>query len=175
MSRNGNNSVTKELEYAINYHARAKRIRIKVNALGNVGVVAPKGASSVEIAYFVKKNARWIEKTLAKLKDDRLNHIDLGLKPPQNITLTALSKKLLVNYSSSSDRRSLQETDSQLIVMANSDDERVALLRQWLQQKAKQRLVPWLHEVSSQHKIKFNKVTIRGQKTRWGSCSNKKN
>jgi predicted metal-dependent hydrolase len=33
--------------------------------------------------------------------------------------------------------------------------------------------VPWLDDLSNTHDLPFRTVTIRGQKTRWGSCSSK--
>jgi len=40
---------------------------------------------------------------------------------------------------------------------------------------AKKKIIRRLEELSVKHKIPFNKVFIRAQKTRWGSCSVKKN
>lgn len=41
--------------------------------------------------------------------------------------------------------------------------------------EAKKKIVSRLKELSKKHDIPFNKVFIRTQKTRWGSCSSKKN
>jgi predicted metal-dependent hydrolase len=40
---------------------------------------------------------------------------------------------------------------------------------------AKKKLVDRLNELSGQHGFRFNKVFIRNQKTRWGSCSARNN
>ena len=40
---------------------------------------------------------------------------------------------------------------------------------------AKKKIISRSNELSRQHNIPFNKVFIRNQKTRWGSCSIKKN
>ncbi len=40
---------------------------------------------------------------------------------------------------------------------------------------AKQKIIKRLNELSEKHDIPYNRVFIRNQKTRWGSCSSKKN
>jgi predicted metal-dependent hydrolase len=39
---------------------------------------------------------------------------------------------------------------------------------------ARVHLVPWLERVSIETELPYENVTIRGQKTRWGSCSTQK-
>lgn len=46
-------------------------------------------------------------------------------------------------------------------------------LRRWLKAKARQVLVPQLHQLARRHGFSFARVQIRCQKTRWGSCSSK--
>jgi hypothetical protein len=41
--------------------------------------------------------------------------------------------------------------------------------------KARSQLIKRLNELSEEHGFKYNKVFIRNQKTRWGSCSGKNN
>lgn len=48
-------------------------------------------------------------------------------------------------------------------------------LKQIDQNIAARQLVRRLNELSQQHGFTFNKVAIRNQKTRWGSCSEKNN
>jgi predicted metal-dependent hydrolase len=45
------------------------------------------------------------------------------------------------------------------------------LLRQWLGRKARAELAPWLRELSFDLNLPFRRISIRGQKTRWASCS----
>jgi len=42
-------------------------------------------------------------------------------------------------------------------------------------EKARQVLVSRLEEIAAKHGYTYNRVTIRNQKTRWGSCSSKNN
>ena len=49
-----------------------------------------------------------------------------------------------------------------------------AALNQWLQQRAKDVLVPWLHKLSAELSLPFSRAAVRRQRTRWGSCSAEK-
>lgn len=50
-----------------------------------------------------------------------------------------------------------------------------AWLQSWLKKQAERHLVPWLEQLSAQYQLPFNKVTIRAQRTLWGSCNHNKN
>jgi hypothetical protein len=58
-----------------------------------------------------------------------------------------------------------------LVVTAECDGQRRALLKGWLLRRAKQQLPTWLRETSRELELPFGDVAIRGQRTRWGSCS----
>jgi predicted metal-dependent hydrolase len=49
------------------------------------------------------------------------------------------------------------------------------LLKKWLQEKAREILLPWIRRISIEYGLPYNAALIRNQRTRWGSCSAKKN
>ena len=48
-------------------------------------------------------------------------------------------------------------------------------LRRWLVRHTRESLVPWLDELSVHAGLSYGKVAVRGQRTRWASCSSKGN
>lgn len=44
-------------------------------------------------------------------------------------------------------------------------------LQRWMSRRARGTLVPWLEELGWEHGLTVGKVSVRGQRTRWGSCS----
>ncbi|MGA1263661.1 MAG: M48 family metallopeptidase [Prochlorothrix sp.] len=49
-----------------------------------------------------------------------------------------------------------------------------AILNTWLRRQAQLQLPPWLRQLSQTTGLPYTKVTLRSQKTIWGSCSAKK-
>jgi predicted metal-dependent hydrolase len=67
---------------------------------------------------------------------------------------------------------------NQIRKMKNSEQEFYDLIKNYKpinMMDAKKKLINRLNELSREHHIPFNKVFVRNQKTRWGSCSIKKN
>jgi predicted metal-dependent hydrolase len=60
-----------------------------------------------------------------------------------------------------------------LLVKGYSSKHRKALQR-WLKQKAYRHLGNWMQALSEDFELDFQKITVRGQRTRWGSCSEDK-
>jgi len=159
------------LEYFVTHRSRVRNIRIKVNGLGKVEVVAPVYASPREIKEFVDQNLPWIEQSKSKLRDQRLSDPNLGLNIPGQIDLKAIPISYKVNTLDIVQKPALLENNRTLQLFSKCENKSRELLRNWLHTKAKSILVPTLQQSSNLYQIKFNKVSIRGQKTRWGSCS----
>ncbi len=117
----------------------------------------------------------WIQKHLANLK----------VKPQEAVTelnLRAINQNWHIDYiatTSSQIRHSVRPgelTHNLTIFGATQDLDRVNLyLQKWLKQMAQKHLVPWLENLSVQHQLPINKITVRAQQTLWGSCSHDKN
>ena len=162
-------------DYQVKVNVRAKRMRIKISPHGNVQVVVPKRITTFEIESFIHTNLEWIKKTQTKLSQLRETTPELNFDPPDVINLVAVDKSFSVQYFNSVQKPSIVEDGQTLVIHASSDDLRREALKFWLQRKAENILIPWIGRVAQQHGLVFNKVTVRSQKTRWGSCSAKKN
>ena len=160
------------VEYTVKRYSQAKYIRIKVNSVGRVVVVAPKRVSNKAISIFVNENLAWIEKSKKSLRDSRLGHKNLGLTLPQTVELKHLPCVYQIISFKVENQLCVIESNNELHVYAHDDESATNLLRKWLHNKAKSKLIPLLSQHSETLNIDFNKVTIRGQRTRWGSCSN---
>ncbi len=63
--------------------------------------------------------------------------------------------------------------DGRLLVSGPADDDeayRQALI-EWLRRRARSTLGPRLEELARLHALAFERVSVRHQRTRWGSCS----
>ena len=160
---------TSRMDYTIRESKRAKRVILKVSDQHGLEVVIPHGSDPRRIPEILKAHATWIEKQLQRIKEAPV------LTAPEHIDLKALDEHWQVCYGSSSDGRTLiRDADSAVLLIQGDvgDIQGIALvLNQWLHLRARAHLVPWLREVSREVGIPFKNVTVRGQATRWASCS----
>lgn len=169
------------LEYTVRESKHSKRMQLRVFASGKVEVVLPNGSSRKAIPQFVINNREWIINKLKNLNTTQTHTITaLSHGKPTQITLRAIDQHWSVTYAESHllERIAYQSTESyalQLRGRINDRQECAKALREWLGECASSFLTPWLRNSSIDLQLPFNKVTIRGQKTRWGSCSVKKN
>ncbi len=148
---------------------RAKNLSLHVHPGGKVEVVAPRRTRPTDIEVFVAENRAWIDRARRSLKDEL--PVDRSL--PRQVCLPAIGFTLPVEYGAALGRKKwLETTESlRLSVPVGHRVKCRALLRGWLSSKGREELVPWLRSVSQEIGIDYATTQVRGQKTRWGSCS----
>lgn len=162
-------------KYSLRVSMRAKRMHLSVNHWGKVEVVIPRNASVNHVIPFVRRHRKWLERTLAQIQAICDDHSTNNPSLPDKIRLLSLGEEWDVNYrenarsnvhifTSEDQRRSL------FIKMVDESSARV-ILRSWMHEHARQRLLPWLRQLSMECCLPYSRGSIRAQKTRWGSCS----
>jgi predicted metal-dependent hydrolase len=151
--------------------ARARRLALRVFPHGAVEVVAPLRAGKGSIEQFIRSNAGWIAKVRGEL---RALHGDAGFAPPGEIRLAALDECWQVEYlPGNGHMRALPETGGGRLLLTGPEHAqwRRQRLRAWLMARARATLLPWLESVSRDVGLEYTGVTVRRQRSRWGSCS----
>ena len=161
--------------YSLLTSSRAKYIRIKITPPDEIKVVVPCQANAQLAHDFVQQRKHWINKTLLKI--DSLSVPTIVI--PQQLLLNLTGECWHINYRPTSYKGAILNTQSQnhLSVEGNIQSTEVVfdVLEKWLKTKAKLVFPEKLAELSKEFNLPYHRVTIRGQKTRWGSCSSKQN
>ncbi len=165
----------KDHYYTLKPSRRAKYIRIKLNNQGELSVILPYRSSAKQAHRFVQSKSAWVAKQLSQLPEPRHTQV------PHQVDLALLDERWLVKTASEQESSALSlEIDKEQKVINFSGDEQQLddfnhLLEKWLKQKARIIFNEMLEALAEQHGFHFNRISIRAQKTRWGSCSSSKN
>lgn len=143
---------------------RARRYILRVRPDGSLRVTIPRSGSRTEAIAFLARQVAWIARERARVRREqapvRWTHGSLiqldGIGVPIEITHTAAGS--VAHYGG----RSVRVTDAADV---RGDIERD------LRRLARERLVPRLHALAAQQGLTIARVTIRNQRSRWGSCS----
>ncbi len=157
--------------YSVRVSSRAKRLQLKVMPPGKVEVVVPKRVNLNSVPAFVAQHHHWLQRHLDKMA---AVHVDEPLVP-EIIHLPAIAEQWQVECHEGVRACVFSLGEMKLKLLASNEQHACSMLQGWLQRRAKQVLPPWLEQVSAEVGLEFNRVTIRAQRTRWGSCSSRKN
>lgn len=155
---------------------RAKRLSIHVSPLGGVEVVVPRATSAARVQRFVDEHRPWIERTRRRLTATPCAAFDDSL--PERIELAAIDSAwdvVLAPDAAAARRLCLQEGPRTLRLEGAVSDADACReqLRRWLALKGRTYLVPWIARLAAHHGFSHGRIQVRGQKTRWGSCSSR--
>lgn len=118
-----------------------------------------------------QNNRSWIEKQLAKIN----SLLESKNSLPFEIILQAIGQTWQVHYIHTNiSKVELIMRPNQELVLIGDIKNKIAckkLLIAWIKHQAKKHLTPWLTRLSLKTNLIFKNILIRGQNSRWGSCS----
>lgn len=169
-----NLSRDKNYPYQLVHSKKAKYVRIKLSNNGDLSVVLPRGLSPKFAHEFIKTKSSWVESNLSKLPSKSHNQ-----RAPEALDLKLLGEYWMVDYIQKTDETlSLVELpESNLRISGNYKNTELLYktINHWCKKKSRNIFVQMLEELAELHGFHYQGLSIRAQKTRWGSCSSKKN
>lgn len=154
---------------------RARHASLRISPAQGLEVIIPVRYKLTAVSDLLIEKRHWIEKNWGLLQ--QFTQQTTMQELPSEIYLTSVHERWKINYVFSPGKtRVILATAQELTVLGDIDDTEICLevLRLWLRQKAEQILAPQIYLLSQECRLPFQHLTIRNQKTRWGSCSSQK-
>lgn len=171
----------KTISYTIRESAKAKRPSLRIDARRGLQVVLPVGIAIDDLDALLKQRERWILKYLEKYEkaptpsQPRYRSGDqipfMGEDHELEVIATQKGKQTLIARQGRFLRIRLR---AGLDESGQTQEIRHAL-ETWYRGQAKTYITKRATELAALHGFKFEKIAIKGQKTRWGSCSTNHN
>ena len=161
------NQSKQSFDYSLRVSKRARHVRLAVKPFVGLEVVIPKRFPQHQIGRILQQHEDWITKQL-QLHATSFHPLQL----PTQIWLRLSGQDITVSYQRSQQPH-LEQSGQLLTISHQQQEQALKLLRQWLRQQARQQLEPRLRALADELGFSYQRVTIRSQKSRWGSCSSR--
>jgi predicted metal-dependent hydrolase len=151
-----------ELPYRIRRSDRASHVRVSVDPAGAVEVVLPRRSPASAAPAAVAELRPWIERRLRETSAVRAAIAARGATLPYLGTALALTPQ--------PGRTRVHRRGEQLLVPGDAERAPAAIER-WYRRAAAPEIAPRLDAAAQALGTTYTTLSIRGQRTRWGSCS----
>jgi len=152
--------------FAVRVSPRARRLTARVHVGGRVEIVVPVGVNAHAVRDFVQRFTPWINRKVAAMRC----FVAPADPVPNSIEFVYTGERMGVEWRRGAARK-LEQRSDQIMVQAPDDASARVLLQGWLKAAAEQRLAPRLLQLARDLRYSVSRVSIRCQRTRWGSCS----
>ena len=149
-----------DLDYTVRRASRARRVRVSVDPQTGVEVVLPQRAPARAADAAVRELRPWIERRLGELERVR------AVVAAREGTVPYLGEELLLQPEPGRTRVHRRGD-----VLRVPDGDAGPALERWYRRQAKAEIAPRLDVAVAALGTRYTGLTIRNQRTRWGSCS----
>ncbi len=147
-------------EFRVRRSPRARNVRVSVDGAGEVEVVLPRRAPERAAAQAVRELTPWIERrrrTLARAAAE-------VARPAGTVPYLGRDLRLVPQPG----RERVHRRGDDLLVPKR---DAAAAIERWYRRQARAEIAPRLDAAAARAGVRYHGLTIRGQKTRWASCS----
>ena len=143
---------------------KARRYILRVRPDGTLRVTIPRGGSKAEAHAFMARHLEWVVKERARVRREQA-----PARWTDGSTISFAGEPCVLSVDASQ-RPAVVAFAGHTVRTDAAEDVRPAVER-YLRDLARERLIPRLAELASELGLQYSRVTIRNQRSRWGSCS----
>ncbi len=152
--------------FAVRVSQRARRLTARVHVGGRVEIVVPIGVKPHTVRDFVRRFTPWIDRKVAAMQC-----FTAPAEPvPESVEFALTDERFAVEWRRGP-LRGLEQGLGRIAVQAPDEEGARSSLRDWLKRAAHERLAPRLLQLANELNYSVDRVSIRCQRTRWGSYS----
>jgi len=165
----------RRVSYRIRESRRSRRVRLTLNPRDGLVLVTPPRQDAQWLAQLVNDWREWIADRLDDMAIELNANGDTIKAIPQCVDLPALQERwqVLQRFQPGTRVSVRVSAPGSLILVRgqNNTVEACKALQRWLARRARDTLPDWLQRVSTEIKLPCGAVSVRSQRSRWGSCS----
>lgn len=169
------------IEYTVKVSSRARYARLKMSPVEGLIVVVPAGFDRKQLPALVESKRDWILKVQRTFDQHRSTEPAQAVTAlPEAIELAGIGESWRVEYRYDPLRPGIfiREFDGNVLDLSGGVDNRawcIAAIEDWLKHRAKLKLGAQLMQLASINGFKLAGISVKKQKSRWGSCSSRGN
>ena len=147
------------------HNPRSKRYILRIRPDGTARIIIPRRGSLFAARQFVQKQRDWVERQLNRM----------AARPVSNrewqISTEILFRGEVVRIAAGVEEQSSIRFADQTVQLSREEQDLRPAIERHLHRLAAKELPPKVFLHAQQHGLKVQSVTVRNQKSRWGSCS----
>ncbi|PYJ04543.1 MAG: metal-dependent hydrolase [Verrucomicrobia bacterium] len=145
-------------------HQRARRYVLRLGADGAARVTIPQGGSAAEAGRFAERNVRWLERQLLR----QATHAVRSRTWSAGVEILFRGEPVRLELTG---KNGVVRFGDEVVRLADTTGDLRPAIERHLWRLAAREFPARVFELAALHRLPVRRVTVRNQRSRWGSCS----